>query len=139
MHLNNADGIISHLQRIFIYGDDTQESARMHSFMEYLATHLNPFTQKPYELGERSMYRYIAGEHQFPFDLIIPLVDWSGDELLMADYNIRPSAGAIKKLEVKRDQLAQEISDRQAKLELIDGQLLGATQLTLLKRKAGKP
>ncbi len=130
-HLNNSDGITRHLQRIFMYGDEAQESARVNSFLEYLSTHINPFTHKPYELGARSLYKYIGGEQHFPFDLGKALADWSADEQFMADYDIRPSAEATAKLEVKRDQYLQEMAALQRKIETITGQLDGATQMHL--------
>jgi hypothetical protein len=138
--LKNSEGLISHLQRIFYYGDDMKETSRVNSFLEYILTKINPFTNKVYELGARSLYRYISGEQHFPFDLIIPLCDWSADELLMADYNIRPSTEAKEKLEAKREKLIHEANTIRKKIEQIDGQIDGFEPLPFTKkrRKSGR-
>jgi len=136
--LKNAEGIISHLQRIFYYGDEIRETSRVNSFLEYLSTKINPFTQRPYELGARSLYRYIGGEQHLPFDLVIPLSDWSADELLMADYNLRPSLEAKEKLQAKRERLTQELDSLKRKIEQIDMQLDGYEQLNLIKKPKRK-
>lgn len=133
--LKNAEGIIGHLQRIFYYGDEIRETSRVNSFLDYLSTKINPFTQKSYELGARSLYRYIGGDQHFPFDLIMPLCDWSADELLMQDYNIRPSKEAMEKLQVKRERLLQEQETLRQRIEQINSQLLGTEQLSFIKRK----
>ena len=136
--LKNAEGLTAHLQRIFYYGDEIKESSRVNSFLEYLSTKINQFTRKPFELGARSLYRYISGEQHFPFDLIIPLVDWSADERLMADYNIRPSVEAKEKLQAKHEKLTKEREILTARIETIEGQIDGAEQLSLIKKRKQK-
>jgi len=89
--LKNNDGISSHLQRIFIYGDEMAESGRVNSFLNFLSSKINPFTNKPFELGARSLYRYISGEMHFPVDLLPALVSWSLDEQLMCAFNVYPA------------------------------------------------
>lgn len=89
--LKNNEGISGHLQRIFIYGDEMAESGRVHSFLAFLSSRVNPFTNKPYELGERSLYRYISGEMHFPVDLLPALVSWSLDERLMEAFSVYPT------------------------------------------------
>ncbi|MFA6054055.1 MAG: hypothetical protein WC769_01645 [Thermodesulfovibrionales bacterium] len=133
--LKNSEGLINHLQRLFYYGDEMKETSRVNSFLEYILTKINPFTNKVYELGARSLYRYISGEQHFPFDLIIPLCDWSADETLMAAYNIRPSTEAKEKLEVKREKLRHEVDTINRRIEQIDGQIDGFEQLSFPKKK----
>lgn len=129
--LKNAEGIIGHLQRIFMYGDEAREETRVNSFLDFLKTRANPFTQKAYELGARSLYRYICGEQHFPFDLITPLVDWSADERLMNDYGIRPSVLAQGKLQARRESLTKDMEKLRERIETIDAQMMGAEQLPL--------
>ena len=136
--LKNSEGITAHLQRIFYYGDDLKETSRVNSFLDYLSARINSFTQKPYDLGARSLYRYIGGEQHLPFDLIIPLVDWSADEKLIADYNILPSAEAKEKLKIKRETLIREKEKLESKLLLIETQIEGAEQLPLIKHKKNR-
>lgn len=133
--LKNAEGIVKHLQRIFFYGDEIRETSRVNSFLEYLSGRISPFTQKPYELGARSLYRYISGEQHFPADLLIPLCDWSADEDLMHDFNIRPSQEAKEKLQAKKEKLMHEQEALKRRIEQIDTQLLGSEQLSFIKRK----
>lgn len=122
--LKNNEGITAHLQRIFIYGDETAESGRVHSFMAFLAAQINPFTCKPYELGERSLYRYISGEMHFPFDLAGPLVSWSLDEKFMAAYNIYPAPGDADRMQEKIDQEEAVLKQRQESIELMKSRLV---------------
>jgi hypothetical protein len=133
--LKNAEGIVSNLQRIFFYGDEQRETSRVNSFLEYLSTKINPFTQRPYELGARSLYRYICGDQHFPIDLMVPLIDWSADEKLMTDYNIRPSVEAKEKLKTKRERLANELEVLKKKIEQIDWHIEGFEQLTLVGQR----
>lgn len=111
--LKHSDGIAGHLQRIFIYGDEMKESGRVNEFLEYVNTRINPFTKKAYDLGARSLYRYISGEQHFPVDLLPPLVDWSLDEKLMEAYNIYPSPTETERL---RQKIEEE--EKQAKRHL---------------------
>lgn len=136
--LKNAEGIVGHLQKIFYYGDEAKEQSRVNSFIEYLATKINPFTEKPYEVCARSLYRYISGDQHYPVDLMNPLIDWSADERLMADYNIRPSAEALDKLTFKRDRLMKERERLTSTIEMIDSEIDGAVQLNLVRVRKGK-
>jgi hypothetical protein len=77
--------------------------------MNFLAGRANPFTGRPYELGERSLYRYISGEMQFPVDLLPALVSWSLDERLMAAYNIFPAPS-------DRERMAAKIAEETAEI-----------------------
>lgn len=110
----NNEGITSHLQRIFIYGDDVQEDSKVDAFVDYCRTHINPFTDKPYEISRRTVYQYIEGNMQFPVDLLNPLVSWSADAKLMAAYNIMlpmtDNEKFMKKLEEKEAAL-KKIND----------------------------
>lgn len=115
--LKNNEGISGHLQRIFIYGDEVQESHRVNSFLEYLTTKINPFTNKPYELGARSLYRYIGGEQHFPVDLLPPLVSWSLDEKLMTAFNIFPAPSDAERLQAKIDEKERRVKEEAEELK----------------------
>lgn len=119
--LKHSEGISSHLQRIFTYGDEMSEKKRVDDFLDYLNTRINPFTKKPYELGARSLYRYISGEQHFPVDLLPPLVDWSLDEKLMESYNIYPSPTETERL---RQKIEEE--EKQAKRHLDRAKMMKA-------------
>ena len=136
--LKNSEGIVSHLQRIFYFGDEMKESPRVNDFLAFLSGRINPFTQEPYRIGARSLYRYIAGEQHFPCDLLIPLVEWSADEKLMANFNIRPSRDVCERLVYKKERILQEIKDRKTKLDEIDAQINGATRNNGKKSKTLK-
>ena len=86
-----------------------QEDGKVDSFVEYCRTHINPFTNKPYEIARRTVYQYIEGNMQFPVDLLIPLVSWSNDAKLMAGYNIMlplsDNEKFMKKIEEKESML----------------------------------
>jgi hypothetical protein len=115
--LKNSEGITGHLQRIFIYGDEIQESHRVNSFLEYLTTKINPFTSKPYELGARSLYRYIGGEQHFPVDLLPALVSWSLDEKLMTAFNIYPAPSDMDRLNAKIEEKEKRIKEEAEELK----------------------
>ena len=117
--LKNNEGISGHLQRIFIYGDELQESGRVNSFLEFLTTRINPFTGKPYELGARSLYRYIGGEQHFPVDLLPALVSWSLDEKLMTAYNMFPAPSDLDRLQAKFDEKERQIKEDAEELKRI--------------------
>ena len=117
--LKNNEGISGHLQRIFIYGDELQESGRVNSFLEFLTTRINPFTGKPYELGARSLYRYIGGEQHFPVDLLPALVSWSLDEKLMTAFNIYPAPSDMERLQAKIDEKEKQIKKEAENLKLM--------------------
>ena len=117
--LKNNEGISAHLQRIFIYGDEIQESHRVNSFLEFLTTKINPFTGKPYELGARSLYRYIGGEQHFPVDLLPALISWSLDEKLMSAFNIYPAPSDMDRLQAKYDEKEKAVKDGMEELKRI--------------------
>lgn len=114
--LKNNEGITGHLQRIFIYGDEIQESHRVNSFLEFLTTKINPFTGKPYELGARSLYRYISGEQHFPVDLLSALVSWSLDEKLMLAYSTCPAKSDEQRM---KEKIEEEEGELKKQLERI--------------------
>jgi len=122
--LKNNDGISAHLQRIFIYGDEMAESHRVNSFLDFLAARINPFTARPYELGARSLYRYISGEMHFPVDLLPPLVSWSLDEQLMAAFNIYPAPGDVELLKEKIEKEETVLKQHQESIDLMRSRLL---------------
>jgi hypothetical protein len=132
--LKNNEGISSHLQRIFIYGDEMAESGRVHSFLEFLTSRINPFTNKPYELGERSLYRYIAGEMHFPVDLMRALVSWSLDERLMAAYNIYPDEGDALLLRERIGKEETVLRQHQESIELMKARLIRPGKLRTKKK-----
>lgn len=122
--LKNNEGVTAHLQRIFIYGDELAESGRVHSFLDFLTSRINPFTNKPYELGERSLYRYISGEMHFPVDLLRPLVSWSLDERLMADYNVYPDDPSERaRLQERIEKEETVLRQKQASIELLKSRM----------------
>jgi hypothetical protein len=122
--LKNNEGITAHLKRIFIYGDEIAEQHRVHSFLEFLSTKINPFTNKPYELGERSLYRYISGEMHFPVDLLSPLVSWSLDERLMTAYNIFPAPDDDERMLQKIEQEESVLKQHQENIDLMRARLI---------------
>ena len=122
--LKNNEGISSHLQRIFIYTDEMAESGRVNSFLDFLSSKSNPFTNKLYELGARSLYRYISGEMHFPVDLLPPLVSWSLDEQLMTAFNIFPAPDDVARLRVRIEQEETVLRQRQESIELMKARLI---------------
>ena len=122
--LKNNEGISAHLRRIFIYGDELAEQNRVHSFLEFLSAKINPFTNKPYELGERSLYRYISGEMHFPVDLLPALVSWSLDEQLMTAFNIYPAPGDDARLLVRIEQEETVLRQKQESIDLMKARLV---------------
>src|SRR3990172_2943817 len=122
--LKNNAGISSHLQRIFIYGDEMAESGRVNSFLDFLSSKINPFTNKLYELGARSLYRYISGEMHFPVDLLPALVSWSLDEQLMTAFNIFPAPDDVSRLRVRIEQEETVLRQRQESIELMKARLI---------------
>jgi len=123
--LKNNEGITSHLQRIFIYGDEIQESHRVNAFLEFLTTKINPFTNRPYELGARSLYRYIGGEQHFPADLLIPLVSWSLDEKFMTAWNMYPALSDEQRLAVKIEEKKKHMKRESEELKMLESRLRG--------------
>jgi hypothetical protein len=123
-HLKHNEGITSHLQRIFIYGDEAAESHRVHSFLEFLTTRINPFTEKPYDLGERSLYRYIGGEMHFPVDLMPALVSWSLDEKLMSAFNIYPVPSDDVRMLEKIEKEEAVLRQHQESIDLLRSRLV---------------
>ena len=122
-HCKHNEGITSHLQRIFIYGDEMAEGHRVNSFLDFLSHRINPFTQRPYDLGPRSLYHYISGEHQFPADLLPVMVSWSLDERLMSAFNIYPVPDEAEKLRNIINQEEQEIERHQEKVRMLRSRL----------------
>ncbi|MDA8156277.1 MAG: hypothetical protein M0Z52_07475 [Actinomycetota bacterium] len=133
--LKNSEGSVRHLQRIFFYGDEAREQSRVNSFLDYLSKHNNPHTGNTYELGARSLYRYISGEQHFPVDLLNALADWSGDAELMAAYNLRPAGDGLNHLKAKRENMDREIAELLARREMIDAQITGAEAMPKKKGK----
>ena len=122
--LKNNEGISSHLQRIFIYGDEMSEQHRVDSFLDFLASKINPYTNKPYELGARSLYRYISGEMHFPMDLAPALVSWSLDERLMTAYHIYPDGDDRARLQERIEKEETVLRQHQESIELMKSRLL---------------
>ncbi len=122
--LKNNEGISAHLQRVFIYGDEMAESGRVHSFLDFLSSRINPFTNKPYELGERSLYRYISGEMHFPVDLLPPLVSWSLDERLMSAFNIYPDVDDAARLQERIEKEETVLRQKQESIDLMKSRLV---------------
>lgn len=122
--LKNNEGITAHLQRIFIYGDEMAESHRVHAFLQYLSSHINPFTKRPYELGERSLYRYIGGEMQFPCDLLRPLASWSLDEKLMDEFGVMPFPDENGRILEKIAEAETVLKQKQESIELLRKRLV---------------
>lgn len=122
--VKNNEEITRHLQRIFIYGDEVAETGRVNSFLEFLTTTINTYTGKPYELGARSLYRYISGEQQFPVDLMKPLVSWSLDVDLMEAYNISPAPSDQERMEEKIAMEERELEERMERIRAMKGHLV---------------
>ncbi len=122
--LKNNEGISTHLQRIFIYGDEMAEQNRVHSFLDFLSTKINPFTNRPYELGERSLYRYISGEMHFPVDLLPALVSWSLDEPIMTAFNLYPAPGDDARLQERIEKEETVLRQKQESIELMKARLV---------------
>jgi hypothetical protein len=122
--LKNNEGISAHLQRIFIYGDELAEQHRVHSFLDFLTSQINPFTNRPYELGERSLYRYISGEMHFPVDLFPPLVSWSLDEQIMAAFNVYPAPDDAAMMREKIEAEKEAMRAHADRIELMKSRLV---------------
>lgn len=135
--LKNNEGISGHLQRLFIYGDEMAESGRVNSFLDFLSSRINPFTGKPYELGARSLYRYISGEQHFPVDLLPALVSWSLDEKMMTAYNIYPEPADRDRLRERIEKEESVMKQKQESIELMKDRLTAGVCRKIPRRARG--